>query len=443
MAEEENQEASETAQPVVAEHPNKKLKWYVVQTYSSYENRAQQSLLERVRLEGDAAVRALTLEFDKVALGDLPLKVTEAEFDTAEARLEPDVKAAIELAIANIVKVHEDQLGSPEIKTNVMPGVTVGERILPLQSAALYVPRGKGSFPSVVMMLAIPAKVAGVEQTMIITPPGPGGEVDDATLFVARRVGVSAVYRVGGVQGVAAVAYGTESIPKALKVLGPGNSYVTAAKRALSTVIDPGIPAGPSEAAILVDDSVDPRLAAHDMLIEAEHGPDSCVLLVATSEKTAQAIAEIADGLLANLPEQRQAFIRENFKDRSRIVWTEDFDSAVNFVNAFAAEHLEILTEDPEAVLPRITNAGEIMLGSLAPITLGNFVAGSNAILPTGGLARSRSCLGVPDFQKRSSFVHVNQEGFDAIAPAAVTLAEYEGFPAHAAAVKAWFDQKA
>ena len=443
MAEEENQEASETAQPVVAEHPNKKLKWYVVQTYSSYENRAQQSLLERVRLEGDAAVRALTLEFDKVALGDLPLKVTEAEFDTAEARLEPDVKAAIELAIANIVKVHEDQLGSPEIKTNVMPGVTVGERILPLQSAALYVPRGKGSFPSVVMMLAIPAKVAGVEQTMIITPPGPGGEVDDATLFVARRVGVSAVYRVGGVQGVAAVAYGTESIPKALKVLGPGNSYVTAAKRALSTVIDPGIPAGPSEAAILVDDSVDPRLAAHDMLIEAEHGPDSCVLLVATSEKTAQAIAEIADGLLANLPEQRQAFIRENFKDRSRIVWTEDFDSAVNFVNAFAAEHLEILTEDPEAVLPRITNAGEIMLGSLAPITLGNFVAGSNAILPTGGLARSRSCLGVPDFQKRSSFVHVNQEGFDAIAPAAVTLAEYEGFPAHAAAVKARFDQKA
>ncbi|MEL6568815.1 MAG: histidinol dehydrogenase [Pseudomonadota bacterium] len=400
-------------------------------------------LTERVRLEGDAAVRALTLEFDKVDLGDLPLKVTEAEFDTAEARLEPDVKAAIELAIANIVKVHEDQLGSPEIKTNVMPGVTVGERILPLQSAALYVPRGKGSFPSVVMMLAIPAKVAGVEQTMIITPPGRGGEVDDATLFVARRVGVSAVYRVGGVQGVAAVAHGTESIPKALKVLGPGNSYVTAAKRALSTVIDPGIPAGPSEAAILVDDSVDPRLAAHDMLIEAEHGPDSCVLLVATSEKTAQAIAEIADSLLANLPEQRQAFIRENFKDRSRIVWTEDFDSAVNFVNAFAAEHLEILTEDPEAVLPRITNAGEIMLGSLAPITLGNFVAGSNAILPTGGLARSRSCLGVPDFQKRSSFVHVNQEGFDAIAPAAVTLAEYEGFPAHAAAVKARFDQKA
>lgn len=394
-------------------------------------------LTERVRFEGDAAVRALTLQFDKVDLGDLPLKVTEEEFDRAEARLEPAVKDAIDLAIANITKVHRDQLGAPEIVTQVMPGVTVGERILPLETAALYVPRGKGSFPSVVMMLAIPAKVAGVKNTIIITPPGPGGEVDDATLFVARRVGVTAVYRVGGVQGVAAVAHGTESIPKALKVLGPGNSYVTAAKRALSTVIDPGIPAGPSEAAILVDDSVDARLAAHDMLIEAEHGPDSCVLLVATSKAKAQAIAETADRLLAGLPQQRQDFIRENFKDRSCIVWTEDFDAAVDFVNEFAAEHLEILTEDPMAVLPRITNAGEVMLGSHAPITLGNFVAGSNAILPTGGLARSRSCLGVPDFQKRSSFVHVDQQGFDAIAPAAVTLAEYEGFPAHAAAVRA------
>jgi len=396
-------------------------------------------LTERVRTEGDAAVRALTLEFDKVDLADLPLKVTEAEFDRAEARLSDDVKDAIDLAIANITKVHKDQLGAPELTTNVMPGVTVGERILPLETAALYVPRGKGSFPSVVMMLAIPAKVAGVKNTIIITPPGPRGEVDDATLFVARRVGVTAVYRVGGVQGVAAVAYGTESIPKALKVLGPGNAYVTAAKRTLSRVIDPGIPAGPSEAAILVDDTVDARLAAHDMLIEAEHGPDSCVLLVATSKEKASEIAQEADVLLSQLPEQRQSFIRENFKDRSCIVWTQDFDAAVDFVNDFAAEHLEILTEDPHAVLPRITNAGEVMLGSLAPITLGNFVAGSNAILPTGGLARSRSCLGVPDFQKRSSFVHVDQTGFDAIAPAAVTLAEYEGFPAHAAAVKARF----
>ncbi|MEM9739370.1 MAG: histidinol dehydrogenase [Pseudomonadota bacterium] len=399
-------------------------------------------LTERVRREGDSAVRALTLEFDKVNLGDLPLKVTDGEFDRAESRLSPEVKAAIDLAIANITRVHEDQVGNPEITTQVLPGVTVGERILPLRSAALYVPRGKGSFPSVVMMLAIPAKVAGVEETIIITPPGPDGEVDDATLFVAKRVGVSAVYRVGGVQGVAAVAHGTESIPKTLKVLGPGNAYVTAAKRALSTVIDPGIPAGPSEAAILVDDSADPRLAAHDLLIEAEHGPDSCVLLVANSKDKAVAIAETANGLLDHLPQQRQDFIRENFKDRSCIVWTPDFDAAVDFVNDFAAEHLEILTEDPQAILPRITNAGEIMLGSLAPITLGNFVAGSNAILPTGGLARSRSCLGVPDFQKRSSFVHVNQEGFDAIAPAAVTLAEYEGFPAHAAAVKARFQDK-
>ncbi|MEN0079560.1 MAG: histidinol dehydrogenase, partial [Pseudomonadota bacterium] len=388
-------------------------------------------LTERVRLEGDAAVRALTLDFDKVDLGDLPLQVTGAEFDRAEARLSPEVKDAIDLAIENITRVHQDQLAPPVVTTSVTEGVTVGERVLPLESAALYVPRGKGSFPSVVMMLAIPAKVAGVANTMIITPPGPGGEVDDATLYVARRVGVSAVFRVGGVQGVAAVAHGTESIPRALKVLGPGNAYVTAAKRALSTVIDPGIPAGPSEAAILVDETVDVRLAAHDMLIEAEHGPDSCVLMVAPSEPIAHAIAEVAEALAKALPEPRRGFIETNFKDRSCIVWTPDFDAAVAFVNEFAAEHLEILTKDPRAVLPRITNAGEIMLGALAPITLGNFVAGSNAILPTGGLARSRSCLGVPDFQKRSSFVEIDQAGFDALAPAAITLAEYEGFPAH------------
>ena len=400
-------------------------------------------LTERVRTEGDAAVRALTLEFDKVDLGDLPMEVTAAEFDQAEERLAPEIKAAIDLAITNITKVHRDQLHAPVIKTDVMPGVTVGERILPLESVALYVPRGKGSFPSVVMMLAIPAMVAGVGRSVIITPPGPDGEVDDATLFVARRVGVTAVYRVGGVQGVAAVAHGTESIPRVLKVLGPGNSYVTAAKRALSTVIDPGIPAGPSEAAILVDGAADPRLAAHDMLIEAEHGPDSCVLLVASSRAQAEAIARHADTLVAELPEQRQNFIRENFRERSCIVWSDDFDAAVDFVNEFAAEHLEILTEAPMDVLPRITNAGEVMLGSLAPITLGNFVAGSNAILPTGGMARSRSCLGVPDFQKRSSFVHVDQQGFDAIAPAAVALAEYEGFPAHAAAVRARLGDKA
>lgn len=393
-------------------------------------------LIDRVRQEGDAAVRAMTAQFDKVDLGDLPLRVQPEEFDAAEAQLSPEVKAAIDLAIANITKSHRDQLGRTEIRTDIAPGVVVGERVLPLPAAALYVPRGKGSFPSVVMMLTIPAVVAGVKRPIVVTPPGPNGEVDAATLAVAKRVGVTEVYRVGGVQAVAALAYGTQSIPKAPKILGPGNAYVTAAKRALAGVIDPGVPAGPSESVVLCDGSVDPDLAAHDLLIEAEHGPDSCAVLVTHDQAYAQSVANLLPDLVAALPEPRREFVTTNFQGRSRIVVTKTEDEAIAFVNDFAPEHLEILVADPHATLLRIENAGEVMMGPYAPITLGNFVAGTNAILPTGGLARSASCLGVPDFQKRTSYVFVDKQGYETIAPAAATLADYEGFPAHANAVR-------
>ncbi len=399
-------------------------------------------LTERVKNEGDKAVREMTAQFDKVDLGDMPLRVQPEEFDAALSQLEPDVLDAIDLAIANIKKVHENQAPPEKVVTDVMDGVTVGELIRPLESVALYVPRGKGSFPSVVMMLAIPAIVAGVKRPVVITPPGENGEVDAATLVVAKKVGVTEVYRVGGPQAIGAIAFGTESIPKVLKVLGPGNSYVTAAKRVVSDIIDPGIPAGPSEAVILADDEVDPVIAANDLLIEAEHGPDSCSVLVVPSKEKALEISAIANQLIEKLPAQRQEFIRANFEDRSCILWSETLDKAVDFVNAFAPEHLEILTTDPVPMLDRIHNAGEIMLGQYTPITFGNFCAGSNAILPTGGLAKSRSCLGVQDFQKRSSYVHVTEQGFSKLSGPAVTLAEYEGFSAHAEAVRARDEQK-
>ncbi len=393
-------------------------------------------LIERVRVDGDAAVRALTREFDKVDVANLPLRVQDDEFDAAEAQLSDEVKAAIDLAVANITKAHRDQLTAREIRTEVAPGVVVGERTRALDAVGLYVPRGKGSFPSVVMMLTIPAVVAGVRRPIIVTPPGPQGEVDAATLVVARRVGVTEVYRVGGVQAIAALAYGTQSVPRTPKVLGPGNAYVTAAKRALAGVLDPGVPAGPSEAVIFADGTIDADLAAHDLLIEAEHGPDSCAVLVTPSKAHAVAVAERLPALIDALPEMRRDFIRTNFQHRSCILWTETEDEAVDFVNAFAPEHLEILAAEPDRVFERIENAGEVMLGEFAPITLGNFCAGTNAILPTGGLARSASCLGVPDFQKRSSFVQVNEAGFAALAPTAIALADYEGFPAHSAAVR-------
>ncbi len=393
-------------------------------------------LIERVRQDGDAAVRAMTLEFDKVDLGDRPLRVGEEEFDAAEAQVSAPVRAAIEFAVSNIEKGHRDQLTDHEIRTEIAPGVVIGERKTAINSVALYVPRGKGSFPSVVMMLAVPAVVAGVKRPIIVTPPGPDGGVDAATLVAARRAGVSEVYRVGGVQAIAALAYGAGEIPRTPKVLGPGNSYVTAAKRALMGVIDPGVPAGPSESVILADGTIDADLAAHDLLIEAEHGPDSCAVLVTPSKAYAEDVASRLPALVAALPERRRAFIAENFRDRSRILWTESLDAAIAFVNDFAPEHLEVLAADAEGLLPRIENAGEVMLGEHAPITIGNFVAGTNAILPTGGLARSASCLGVPDFQKRSSYVLTTREGFERLAPAAIELADYEGFPAHAAAAR-------
>jgi histidinol dehydrogenase len=399
-------------------------------------------LIQRVRTEGDKAVRALTKEFDKVDLRDLPLRATPQEFDAARKRLPADVMAAIEVAVRNIRRGHEDQLGPKRIETKIAPGVTIGERTLPLATVGLYVPRGKGSFPSVVMMLAIPAVVAGVKRPVIVTPPGPDGIVDDATLVAAELSGVKEVYRVGGVQAIAALAYGTESIPNVPKILGPGNSYVSAAKRALYGVIDPGIPAGPSESAIYADAAADADWVAHDLLIEAEHGPDSTAILVTESEKLAREVIALLPKLVDALPEPRRTFVMTNFAQRSGVFLAHDKDEALAFVNEFAPEHLSLHADNAETLLDRIENAGEVMIGKFAPITLGNFCAGTNAILPTGGLAASHSCLGVPDFQKRSSYVNVTEEGFRTLAPTAATLADYEGFPAHALAVRRRLNRK-
>ncbi|MGH6815816.1 MAG: histidinol dehydrogenase, partial [Hyphomicrobiaceae bacterium] len=393
-------------------------------------------IVDRVRLDGDAAVLRFTAEFDKVDLTGKPLRVAESEFDAAERRLSAEVREAILFASANIAKAHRAQLHPSDIRTEIAPGVLVGERTLPLDTVALYVPRGKGSFPSVVMMLAIPAIVAGVARPLIVTPPSPSGEVDDASLFAARTAGVTEVYRVGGAQAIAALAFGTQSIPRVPKVLGPGNIYVSAAKRILYGTIDPGIPAGPSEAAILADAEADPDMAAHDLLIESEHGPDSTAILVTPSRTLAETVARRVPQLIDALPEPRRSFCTANFGKLSGIYLTRTLDEAIDFVNELAPEHLELLVADPFALLDRIRNAGEVLMGAYTPIVLGNFCAGSNAILPTGGLARSASCLGVADFQKRSSYVHVDRAGFARLGPVAATLADYEGFPAHAAAVR-------
>jgi histidinol dehydrogenase len=285
-------------------------------------------------------------------------------------------------------------------------------------------------------MTAIPAIVAGVARAVIITPPGPDGRVDPGTLIAARCAGVKEVYKCGGAQGVAAVAFGTETVPKCLKIVGPGSPWVLAAKRLLSNVIDPGINAGPSESIVLADESADGALAALDLLIEAEHGADSSVYLVTSSPKVIEAARAALSDYWRHMQPQRAEFSRRVLCGRAGgMILTRDFSAAIEFVNDFAPEHLEILANEPLAVMGRIRNAGEVLLGRYTPITLGNYLLGINAVLPTGRHARTGSPLSVFDFMKRMSVGYVTADGYPGLAADARTLATYEGFDAHARAV--------
>jgi histidinol dehydrogenase len=325
--------------------------------------------------------------------------------------------------------------------TPVAPGVLAGERWGPIPSVACYVPRGKGSFPSVCLMTLIPAVVAKVPRIVLITPPGPDGRVDDATLFAARAVGVAEVFKCGGAQAVAAVAYGTATVPKCDKIVGPGSPWVVAAKQLLSRQIDPGPPAGPSEAIVLADRTANAWKAALDLVNESEHGPDSSAFLVTDDA----GVADLVDGYVPRIWERqsegRRAFSRTVLTGpRGGVVLCRDMDEAVAFTNDYAAEHLQVHSADPFSYIERLVNAGEILLGEHAAICLGNFVLGPNAVLPTGGAARTASPLSVYDYLKRTSLVHVTREGYPPLAEAARTLAEYEGFDGHALAVSDWRD---
>jgi histidinol dehydrogenase len=393
-------------------------------------------IIESVRREGDDALLRFARELDRVQAPDMSLKASEAELDQAMRRIEPAVRSAMEYAIDNIRRFHEAQKPEEMWMKEIRPGAFAGERARPIDSVACYVPRGKGSFPSVVMMTTIPAKVAGVPRIVIITPPGPDGLVDTGTLVAARLVGIDEIYKCGGAQGVAAVAYGTRTVPRCLKIVGPGSPWVVAAKRLLATEIDPGIPAGPSESIILADETANGALAALDLIVESEHGPDSSAFLVTHSRAVAEAARAAVPRHWAEMEPGRAGFSRAVLAGpHGGIVLTRDFTAAIDFVNAYAPEHLEIQAAEPMAVMGRIRNAGEILLGTSTPVTLGNFVLGPNAVLPTGGAARTISPLSVFDFMKRSSFGYVTEAAYGELARHAHALARYEGFDGHARAV--------
>lgn len=389
-----------------------------------------------IRVRGDEAVIEYTAKFDKVALTRDKIKVTPEEIEAGYLRLDDETRDAIAYAAKNIRNFHEKQMPEEMWFTEVDKGLMVGEKTTPIVDVCLYVPGGKGSFPSVLLMLGVPAKVAGVEKIVVVTPPNAKGEVDDAILAAAKIIGITEIYKVGGIQAVAAVAFGTETIPKCHKIIGPGNSYATAAKRVLANYIDAGLPAGPSECIILADEKADPEKVALDWMIEAEHGPDSAALLVTHSEELVKQAAAIVEKQLAKISPRRQEFVTTNFNTYGGAIITESLKESIAFVNDYAPEHMEVMCEKPFDILPMIKNAGEILLGDYTPVTLCNFVLGPNAILPTGQFAKTYSSVSVLDFLKRSSVGYASKAGFEMVRDYAYRIATVEGFDTHALAVK-------
>jgi histidinol dehydrogenase len=393
-------------------------------------------IIEAVRSEGDAALQRFARAYDGVTAPQMNLRVTAAEFDAAQDQVPREVVGALEHAIDNIRRFHEAQMPEEMWLKEIQPGIWTGERHTPIDSVACYVPRGKGSFPSVVNMTAIPGVVAGVPRLVIVTPPGPDGTVDAGTLVAARLIGVTEIYKCGGAQGVAAVAYGTATVPRCLKIVGPGSPWVVAAKRQLADILDPGIPAGPSESIVLADEGANGALAALDLLIEAEHGPDSSAFLVTPSRRVVDEALAALETHWKQMDPQRAAFSRAVLSGaHGGIVLTRDMDGAIAFANAYAPEHMEVLVAEPMAILPRLRNAGEILLGPYSAISLGNYLLGPNAVLPTGGKARTASPLSVFDYLKRTSIAYVTRDGYPLVAEDTHRLARYEGFDAHARAV--------
>ena len=389
-----------------------------------------------IRKRGDEAVLEYTAKFDHVTLSADEMKVKPEEIEAGYERLDTETREAIEYAVKNIRNFHSKQMPEEMWFTEVDKGLLVGEKTTPIVDVCLYVPRGKGSFPSVLCMLATPAVVAGVEKIVVVTPPNEEGNVDDAILAAAKIIGVSEIYKVGGIQAVASVAYGTETIPKCHKIIGPGNAYATAAKRVLSNYIDSGLPAGPSECIILADENADPEKVALDWMIEAEHGQDSAALLVTNCEELVYKAAEIVERQLEKISDKRREFVTANFNTYGGAIITESLEESIDFVNDYAPEHMEVMTKEPFVVLPKIKNAGEILLGDYTPVTLCNFVLGPNAILPTGQFAKTYSSVSVMDFLKRSSVGYASRDGFEMVRDYAYKIATVEGFDTHALAVK-------
>lgn len=388
-------------------------------------------IIADVKARGDAALIDCAKKFEKADIKSI--KATEEEFAAAESKLDNDLKAAIQHCVRNIKTFHQEQMNRVEKPwmVEIEKGVWAGEQVNAIESIGLYVPRGKGAFPSALYMLAVPAVIAGVENIAAVSPPTPEGTTDAATLYTARLCGVENVYKCGGAQAIAALAYGTESVPKVRKVLGPGSPFVAAAKRLLSGVLDPGMPAGPSESIILADESADPHNTCWDILNEAEHGKDSAALLITHDEELAKYVQQNLSSVIDELPQPHREICHHVMGDYGGIILSESIEDSIAIANEYAAEHLHLKVKDAGNIVSKIKHAGEILIGEHTPSSLGNYGIGVNHVLPTGGWAHTYSCTSVWDFLKRTSISKVDAQGFNALKKSVTTMTDYEGFPAH------------
>ncbi|MBO5331687.1 MAG: histidinol dehydrogenase [Alistipes sp.] len=396
-----------------------------------------EAIVERVAKEGDAALFALAEQIDGVRLDSLA--VSEQEFLDAEAAVSDKVKAAIENAIRNIEAFHRAQLPS-EVRVETQPGVVCVQRPVPISRVGLYIPGGTAPLFSTVLMLALPAKIAGCEDIILCTPTNKQGRVAAEVLYAARRCGVTKVFKAGGAQAVAAMAYGTESVPKVYKIFGPGNRYVTLAKQLVAgrnTSID--MPAGPSEVMVMADESADAEFVAADMLSQAEHGRDSQAIVVCDSVAFAEWVTEAVERQMAEL--SRADYVAESLKN-SRAVVLDSREQMIAFANEYAAEHLIISMEDAWGVAAEITAAGSIFIGNYSPESAGDYASGTNHTLPTSGWAHSCSGVNIDSFMRKMTIQELSHDGIESLAQTIVAMAEAEGLEAHANAVKVRIEKR-
>lgn len=408
---------------------------YTQQTTDMEIERRVYDIIENVRANGDAALREYSEKFDSVKLDDF--KVDQSIIDAAWDNLPEDLKHALLVAKKNITEFHSREIEQGFVDMDT-PGITRGQKVTPLARVGLYVPGGTAAYPSTIMMTALPAKIAGVKEIIMVTPPQKDG-INPAVLGAAKLAGVDAVYQVGGAQGVAALAYGTEQIPKVDKIVGPGNIYVATAKRQVFGQVDIDMIAGPSEIGVIADESANPVHLAADLLSQAEHDPRARAIMVTNSEKLANLVSDEVERQLSQLP--RESIACPAIENNSYIAVMDSVEDMFTVMNEVAPEHLEIQLPDPMEYMSMVENAGSVFLGRYASEPLGDYVGGTNHVLPTSGTAKFSSPLGVYDFVKRISFTQFSRERLQGVAKDITTLARTEGLEAHARAIEVRFEK--